>query len=75
MSELPDIELYSNDPMNCLRLGLTFPGSRLESKLIEQLRGDGDLCDVVNGYKAEFEQQGIDQDDLSLLEHSVLVAA
>jgi hypothetical protein len=73
MTELPNIKLHSYNPVGRAHIGMTFPGSRLEPKLIEQLRGDGDLCDVVNAFKAEFEQQGIDQDDLSLLEHSVLM--
>jgi hypothetical protein len=73
MPELPNIELRSYDPVGRAHTGMTFPGSCREPKLIEQLRGDGDLCDIVNAFKAEFEQQGINQDDLSLLEHSVLM--
>ena len=72
MSELPNVKLRSYDPLRRAHTGMTFPGNRLEPKLIEQLRGDGDLCDIVNAFKAEFELQGIHMDDLSLLEHSVM---
>jgi hypothetical protein len=73
MSELPNVKLRSYDPLRRAHTGMTFPGNRLEPKLIEQLRGDGDLCDIVNAFKAEFELQGIQMDDLSLLEHSVMI--
>ena len=74
MPDLPNVELRSYDPIGRRCSLKSFPGSRLEPALIAQLRGDGDPCAIVNHFKAEFEQQGIDQNDLSLLEHAVLLA-